>query len=134
MRNKVIWEDATMAYGKWTAGIASRELTGNKITLSDLFDKFNKQFPNDAKADKFRPHTLDNIVALLGNIIINSDGISDKVKITKNTPFAKKSSEKQELLNSVISKTAKINKLVEGIVLDLDKLVDNQIMDTKIIP
>lgn len=132
MHTKVIFEDATMAYGKWTAGIASRDQAASKITLSDLFDKFNKQFPNDAKAEKFRPHTLDNIVALLGNIIINSDGISDKVKITKNIPFAKKSSDKQELLDSIINKTAKINKLVESIVLDLDKLVDTEKIDNTI--
>ena len=39
MKPKLLFEEV-MNYNKWTSGIASRELATQRVTLKDLFDKF----------------------------------------------------------------------------------------------
>ena len=70
MKNKLLFEDATMYYNRWVSGIASREFNAQRLKFKDLVNRgFDvSQSPNDAKADPVLPHEVANAANLLGNV------------------------------------------------------------------
>ena len=132
MSKKVIFEDATMAYNRWTQGIASREFAAGKVTLFDLFDKYNKQFPNDAKDHTYIPPTLTTSVDLIGNILNSNSNFRDKIRQTHNLPYCTGSERRKKIVENIYKKTYQVDKIMQSIVTDLDELVEKPKNDDNI--
>ena len=80
-KSEALFEDTTMAYNRWTQGIASREQSASKVGLKDILDDKKAQ-SLDTKTTKNIPlhPTLTQTPALVGGILANLSNLEMKLK------------------------------------------------------
>ena len=94
IKTKAIFEDTTMAYNRWTQGIASRELSTSKVGLSDLI----KKQPKVDKAPKPLHPILAKTPETVGTIIVCLQNLKQKVDLALDSNLARNSKHKETLM------------------------------------
>lgn len=123
-----ISEDDTMMYNKWVQGIATRDLKGNNIVLSDLKQQSDSQnYTNsDVGAPNIRlpkklPYPLDTIYDDLAGFVVAYSNILEKLKKGSENPITKeKDKEKYEQIIAEFKK-------VEIIIKDSVNMFDDKV-------
>jgi hypothetical protein len=83
-------EDTQMYSGdRYVAGIASRDLKANPITLNSLYTK-NLQNPNTVNVQRATPAELTNVFDLLGNIFLSCENLHTKINEAIGNPTIQK--------------------------------------------
>ena len=116
MKKKILFEDATMGYNKWVAGMASREFSSQRLKFKDLVGKGMDvdQSPNDAKADNVLPYPLNSTIPILGDLLINTTNALKGFKSAQENPLVKdKIKTKEEVELIVKHLTASLNEIEE---------------------
>lgn len=75
MKKRVLFEDASMYYNKWTSGMASREMATQKVGLKELLkqeDEHTIQNPGVVKVGNALPYPVPNAVSILGELITSA--------------------------------------------------------------
>lgn len=109
---KKFYEDTTMPYGnRFVAGIASRELKSNPMSLSTLFTK-DQQDMNKARANNVFPHELQNISDTIGDIALTIDNLDSAYDNALNNPNIKNKNNLKDALKVVNGLKNNINTLI----------------------
>jgi hypothetical protein len=83
---KKLYEDSTMPSGnKFSAQSASRELKGNPINMSSLFNKVN-QYPNETRGNNAMPHELNTSADLVGQIVVSTENLYSQFSAALSNP------------------------------------------------
>jgi hypothetical protein len=86
-----MYEDSTMYSGdRYVAGLASRDLKSNPMTLNSLFNGDNKQNPNKINVQRVIPAELTNISDLLESLFLSCDQIHNKLVNVGSNPSIKR--------------------------------------------
>jgi hypothetical protein len=101
------------------------------MTLSDLFDKKNKQFPGEADAGPYIPPALSMVTSIVGGLLTSNANLQDKIRMTWSSPFCTESEINREIVKGVYQKTKTIDNLVQQIIKELDVLVEIPKTDSK---
>lgn len=124
-----ISEDDQMMYNKWVQGIATRDLKGNNIVLSDLKQQSNSQnYTNsdigapDIKLPKKLPYPLDTIYDDLAGFVVNYSNIIEKLKRGKDNPINKDNT--KEKYNDLIKEFKKIEDVIKTSIGMFEKTID----------
>lgn len=87
---KKMCEDTQMYSGdRFIAGIASRDLKANPMTLNSLYSK-NLQNPNNVNVQRVIPAELTNVFDQLGNIFLACENLHTKINEATNNPTIQK--------------------------------------------
>jgi len=123
-----ISEDDKMMYNKWVQGIATRDLKGNNILLSDLKQQSSTQNYTNSdvgspnyKLPKKLPYPLDTIYDDLAGFIVSYSNILEKLKRGFENPITK--GKDKEKYDQIISKF----KLIETILKDTVNTFDDKV-------
>lgn len=124
-----ISEDDTMMYNKWVQGIASRDLKGNNILLSNLKQQQNSQnYTNsdvgapDIKLPKTLPFPLATIYDDLAGFLVLYGNIIEKLKRASDNPITNVKDKRK--YSQIITEFEKIQTIIRGGVNMFDKQVD----------
>jgi len=86
---KKMCEDAQMYSGdRYVAGIASRELKSNPISIADLYGN-QDQYPNKQNIARVTPSELTNILDLLGQLYLICENLFTKYNLALGNPTIK---------------------------------------------
>ena len=119
---KKMCEDTQMVTGdRYVAGIASRDLKANPITLNGLFGN-QGQNPNNVKVNRAVPFELTNVYDLSEHIFLCCDELYSKLSQANTNPTIKK---KGLYLKFAKLLTKKIFELNKKLALALRKLVES---------
>lgn len=116
MKKKVLFEDFTNYYNKWTSGIASRELASQKVTLKDLFNKAVDQHPNSVRVEKPHPFPLPSVVEQLGELYLHAGNSKNLFQTALKNPLVNKNKEATFAVKTIISKLDNILKDLNSII------------------
>ena len=124
-----ISEDDTMMYNKWVQGIATRDLKGSNIVLSDLKQQSDSQnYTNsDIGAPKIKlpkklPYPLDTLYDDLAGLLVAYGNILEKLKKGSESPILK--GDDKEKYEQVIAEFRKIEDVIKNGVNMFDKTVE----------
>lgn len=124
-----ISEDNTMMYNKWVQGIATRDLKGNNIVLSDLKQQSDSQnYTNsDVGAPNFKlpkrlPYPLDTIYDDLAGFVVSYSNILDKLQRGLKNPIVK--DKDKEKYDQIITEFKKIEEIIKDSVNMFDDKVE----------
>lgn len=105
MKNKLLFEDATMYYNKWVQGIAKGEFGTQRLKFKDIVNTnkdHESQSPNTTKADPISPYPLPNTVSIFGDLIINTSNALTLFKNALKNPAIKKNKQMEEEINEIV--------------------------------
>jgi len=118
---KKFYEDTTMPYGnRFVAGIASREIKSNPMSLSSVFSK-DLQEPNNAKADNVLPHELQNVSDLIGNMALSIDNLHSAYDSALSNPNI----EDKEVVKDALSVIKGLKNNITTLITVTKKVLDN---------
>lgn len=124
-----ISEDDKMMYNRWVQGIASRDLKGSNIMLSDLLQQAdNQNYTNsdigqpDVQLPKTLPYPLSTIYDDLAGFVIAYSNIVEKLKKGASNVATKDADKKKYEL--VIDNLKQIELVIKNTVSLLDKTVE----------
>jgi hypothetical protein len=121
-----ISEDNTMMYNKWVQGIATRDLNGEPILMSDLKTVSNTQnytvsdigYP-DIKVPRTLPYPLNTVYDDIAGFVIAYGNIMEKLQRSLQNPVTKGEEKKQ--IELVIKNFSQIEKVIKGTISAVDK-------------
>jgi len=109
--------EEVMQYNKWVSGIASRDLSTQRVTLSDIFDTDkNPQIPGAVKAGNDLPYPLKNVMNQLGDLYVNSSNSVELFKQALNNPNIKFNDEAKEYVVFAIKKLTAIQNAIKTLI------------------
>jgi len=86
---KKMCEDAQMySADRYVAGIASRDLKSNPVSLADLYGR-QEQYPNKQNVARVTPSELTNIIDQLGQLYLVCENLFAKYNLALNNPTIK---------------------------------------------
>jgi len=93
VKKTILFEDAVMYYNKWVQGIASRDISGQKVGIKDILKKNEEHLdgnPNFSKSSPVLPFPIDNTVSLLGDLSLNTSNALALFRQSLRNPVVKK--------------------------------------------
>ena len=124
-----ISEDDKMMYNRWVQGIATRDLKGNNILLSDLKQQSGTQNYTNSdvgapnyKLPKKLPYPLDTIYDDLAGFIVSYSNILEKLKRGAENPITK--GKDKEKYDQIIGKFKLIETILKDTVNNFDEEVE----------
>ena len=128
----VLAEDQTVQSDKWATGISGRNMGTKTMTLLDLIQKTGSQHPNDAYAPPPKMYGTDNLVQLLGDIVVLSISVKDNLEIAQHNPIIRDQKDSMRQVDGIIRKVLMIKKVVDSIGEDIDNFsIDPQKSDAE---
>jgi len=126
VKKKIVFEDMTMQFNKWTQGISSREINAQRLSLRDLFDKTmsTSQYPNDAKAQKTLPYPISNVLNELSSLYVNAANSKRLFEQAMQYPLINKKEKAKASVDTIISKLGNIIDEIKQISDSLENIVD----------
>lgn len=112
-----IFEDATMAFNRWTQGIAARELNATKVGLSDIIGKTSRP---DKPKKPLHP-ILDKTPETVGGLILNLTNLKMKIKQALNSNLTQKETNKI-ILKRLLKKVERNLRFINSITRDFESL------------
>ena len=106
MKNKLLFEDATMYYNKWVQGIAGKEFGTQQLKFKDIVDAnkdHESQSPNTTKAGNVMPYPLPNTVSIFGDLIIGTSNALTMFKNALKNPAIKQNKQMEEEITEIIT-------------------------------
>jgi hypothetical protein len=116
VKNKVLFEDFTNYYNKWTSGMASRELGAQRVTLKDLFDKTVDQHPNDVRVEKPHPFPLPSVIEQLGELYLNAGNSKALFQSSLTNPLINQNKNAKLAVEVIVKKLDNILKELNSII------------------
>lgn len=118
-------EDNTMMYNRWVQGIASRDLNGQNVTLSDLKQTADNQnyTTSDVGSPRINlpdtlPFPLDSLYNDLAGFVTNYTNITTKLTNALGNPSVNKRDKRR--IEMTLEEFKKISKVFEGAIKRLD--------------
>jgi len=109
--------DEVMQYNKWVSGIASRDLSTQRVSLNDIFDtNKNPQIPGAVKAGNDLPYPLRNVINQLGDLYVNSSNSVELFKQALNNPNIKFNDDAKTYIISAIKKLTVIQNIIKTLI------------------
>lgn len=126
MKKKIVFEDMTMQFNKWTQGISSREINAQRLSLRDLFDKTmsTSQYPNDTKAPKTLPYPISNVLNELSSLYVNAANSKRLFEQAMQYPLINKKEKAKASVDTIINKLGNIIDEIKQISDSLENIVD----------
>jgi hypothetical protein len=126
VKRKIVFEDMTMQFNKWTQGISSREMSAQRLSLRDLFDKTmsTSQYPNDTKVPKTLPFPISNVLNELSSLYVNAANSKRLFEQAMQYPLINKREKAKTSVNTIISKLDNIIDEIKQISDSLENIVD----------
>ena len=118
-------EDQTVQSDKWATGISGRAMATKTMTLLDLIQKTGSQHPNSAYAPPATMHGTDNLVELLGDIVVIATNVKDNLETAQKNPLIRDREESKRQIDGIIRKVYMIRKVVDSIGEDIDNFSIN---------
>lgn len=119
-----ISEDNTMMYNRWVQGIATRDLKGNDIMMSDLKKVADTQNYTNSdigypfiQCPKKLPFPLDTIYDDIAGFIIDYSNIMEKLTRSLQNPVT--TGEERVKIQETIKKFKQIEKIVKDATVDI---------------
>jgi hypothetical protein len=111
-----LFEDTTMAYNRWTQGIASREIKANKTSLGDLLNP-QKDKPMGAPTTKDVPlhPCLAKSPEIVGSMLMDLSNLQAKLKTALASNMAQDPKKKSDL-NQLLAISNHNEKMVKRMV------------------
>jgi len=129
MKKRILFEDASMYYNKWTSGIASREMASQKIGLKDILKKNDEhmdQNPNLARAQTTIPYPIPNAVPILGELVTSTSNALTLFRQSLQNPILKdKKTARAEVVLIITYLKYSLN-ILNKLIVKLEKLVETK--------
>jgi len=113
-------EDQSIQSDKWATGISGRNMGPRQYTLVDLLKKGDVQHPNNVKAPKGMPASMQMMVELVGNLLVDADQIQRAFELALENPVLDGKDKAVSQLEAMSRNVTKIKQIVKDIADDVD--------------
>lgn len=118
----VVTEDATVMADKWATGISGRNQGAQQMNIVDMLRQNHlDQHPNKVKAPAGMPHSMQNLVQLLGDLYLQVTQVKTAIAIAGENPLLDERPRAQESLKGMIEKLDHIEETINAVAKDIDE-------------
>ena len=117
---QLVNEDQVARADKWATGMSGRFMGPRQYTLVDLLKKHDDQHPNNVKAPKGMPASMQSMVELVGNLLVDASQIQSAFELALENPVLGGKDKAIAELEGMSRKVSKIKEIVNSIAEDVD--------------
>ena len=120
MARKYLLEDVLAMSDKWATGTSGRNVGPEPMSLLDMLKKSDNQHPNYIKAPGSMPHSVQNLVQLLGDLYVQSAEVKKSLLLAKANPVLDDKTKAKAQIQKIVKKIETIQKIINSISIDID--------------
>ena len=120
MPRKLLFEDVLTMADKWAVGTSGRNAGPQPMSLLDMLKKSDNQHPNYVKAPGAMPHSVQNLVQLMGDLYVQSAEIKKSLLLAKANPVLDGKTKAKARIQKIVKKIGMIQKIINSMSIDID--------------